>query len=573
MVRLVSAILLLALATPAWAADDVIVNPGRNPSPGFHALFAPDGKTAVTFGSDRSMRVWELDTAKLLAELWIPDGLGQYSDGRWYSLGSIWISPDGKTIAMQYVEPNPSRYRLVLIPVAGPDRGTYRVMGEFPGGLGDVVFSPDGKRVATTSGRSSIVVWEVATGKQVCQMKFDPDMAAQGMSFTPDGTRLTVALPMVNFNGDKHSGISTFDATTGKFLGEIPWRREGLIEDVNSPRWSPDGKTLAVKRTTMELLNADGTRKKAVAPPDPITFPDAGAFDSKGRFLVAWRRNGEYTVRDELAGKEVTRFKQPGEGNWRIQFAADGSRVLLSGDDSLAFHDLTGNAPTTVLPVAERPATTLAWGAGRTLAWGTESVWTGKGRLGHALDFAQLKTVKFDPKDFTRYRAEWDGAKLTHDGYRATATVNGKEVKLAYEPEFDSDDIKAFTLVGPGHAVLATGPGVYGYDTKTGTQVCSYPSGAWVLSPTADGKLFAATYWSVPLVRVFKPGESEPVLTLYTAGTEWVAWTRDGAWFSSEGGATKFAGTLTKPEPGKLRTFAPLDPKNRDADKVKAALK
>ena len=49
---------------------------------------------------------------------------------------------------------------------------------------------------------------------------------------------------------------------------------------------------------------------------------------------------------------------------------------------------------------------------------------------------------KFDPKEITRRRTEWDGVKLTDSGYRAKVTAGGKDVPLDYEPEFDFGDIK-----------------------------------------------------------------------------------------------------------------------------------
>jgi WD40 repeat protein len=561
-------LLLLASASPGIPAD-VVINPGRHPSPGFQTLLASDGKTAVTVGRERCARVWELATGRPLDELWLPEKTGDYSDGRHYAVGPAWLGPDGKTLAMRYTEPNPARHKLVLIPLAGPDRGTYRVVGEFPFAVDSVAFSPDGALVAVSFRGPPVTVWDIATGKKVSEMTFDGDMRAAGMAFTPDGKRLTVALPMVNFNSAKHSGVSTFDVATGKFLGEIPWK-DGPVEQVSSPRWSPDGRTLAINQHTIEFLLPDGTRRATVRPPDFLSFADAAAFDTAGRFLVAWRKNGEYTIRDELAGREVARFRAPAT---RIQFSADGSRALEVGETALVVHDLTGRVRPVSITVANHAPNAIAWKEGPVLAWGHgPDTHKPEQPLQAALDFARLTAIGVDPGGYTRTRKEWGGVMLTDDSYRATATTNGKAVKLDYEPELDSEDIKSTTLVGPEHAVLVTGAGTFGYDTTTGRQVCRYPrAGGWALAAAPDGTRFAANSFWDPLVRVMKPGEPDEVLTLYSWSADWVAWTPDGAWASSER-AEKWAGTLSKPVPGKLPTFVPLDPAKRDPAKVRAAV-
>ncbi|HVL13405.1 MAG TPA: hypothetical protein VM529_12630, partial [Gemmata sp.] len=162
--------------------------------------------------------------------------------------------------------------------------------------------------------------------------------------------------------------------------------------------------------------------------------------------------------------------------------------------------------------------------------------------------------------------------KLVPEGYSAKVTANGKYVPLDYEFEFDWEDIKASTLVGPGHAVLYPGKGTFGYDTNTGKQTTAYTHAAgWSLVPSRDGKLFASTYYPDSAIRIFKPGQSEPVLTLYVVGGEWIAWTPGGAWAASPGGA-KLVGTLSKEEQGKLRTFVPLPKDRHDPAAVKKAL-
>src|SRR5205823_3542210 len=59
-------------------------------------------------------------------------------------------------------------------------------------------------------------------------------------------------------------------------------------------------------------------------------------------------------------------------------------------------------------------------------------------------------------------------------------------------------------------------------------------------------------------VCVYHPGRVEPILTLFAAGREWVAWTPEGYYAASAGGE-KMMGWLTNNGPDKLATFNPAE--------------
>lgn len=562
MPRLLATLLLLPAAASVTAADDVVLNPGRHPVPNVFARLTPDGKTVVTVAADRCVRAWDADTGKRLAEAWLPDHHGDVPNRP-----VAWVSPDGTLAAVPYHTPEEPRGKFLLVPLAGPDVGTFRFAGGQDSDVEQAAFSPDGKRVATLAGWS-VVVWDAATGKKVSEPKLDRDFSYSGLAFTPDGKRLSAFRVQQGYYEKNRSGVSTWNAETGKLANEMLLVRDGRPQ----LEWSPDGRQLAVGAGAgaVRFLLADGTLARVAG--TPADHPHAGAFDSRRRYLAAWRRGDGYLIRDELGGKEVARLAG---AKSVVGFSADGTRAATADDAGVVtVHDLADGKAISRFASGTPLPNAVGWGPGRLLAWGAGPAQYG-GKLAPvsaALDLEKLELVKFDPNEITRRRGESDGVKLTDDGYRAKATAGGKGVPLEYEPEFDFGDIKKTTLVGRGHAVLVTGEGNGGYDTKTGKWVCGYPGGLWELAPSADGKLFAATDIYSPLIRVFRPGERDPVLTLFVSGDEWVAWTPKGAWASSPGGEG-LAGTLPKAGPGKPRAFVPFAKEKRDPDAVKAALK
>ncbi|MBN9122308.1 MAG: WD40 repeat domain-containing protein [Planctomycetes bacterium] len=571
----ISLFAVVACAGGLAAADPIVPNAGRHTSSGFLARASDDGKTVVTLGSEFCVRVWDVATGTQVRELWVNPLLNITE--QW---NVMWLAPDGKTLALRYHTKDEPRGRLALVPLDGPNVGTYRVVGGHPFDVDHVCFSPDGKRIATACKCPPVVVWDVATGKRVCEIQHDADLRASGLAFTPDGKKLTASLPVANVGEDKRSTIATHDAATGKRLSAFE-HGNGTPIDYGRPMWAPDGETLALHRDVLTLREPDGALRRTIGTthtvPGKVTYPVAADFDAKGRLLVAWHESGEWLVRDEIANKDLARIKRPDPlREPRISFTASG-HALVRGSERLAVYDLNAKAPVArEFRVAVPPVAGLGWATGPTLAWGSDArsnTTANVDPLGAALDFDTLRSVPVPAKGVTRRVFEWDGAKIYNEGSRALTVTNGKSVVLDFKAGYDWEGIESATLLGPGYSVASTSDGLITFDSKTGQRLTAHKSdGSAVLSASPGARFFAAAKGYDPLIRVYDPKRAEPVLTVFAAGEEWVAWTPAGAWASSPA-AGKWAGTLTKPAAGKLPTFVPFDPKLRDPDKVKAALK
>src|SRR5262249_37902521 len=73
-----------------------------------------------------------------------------------------------------------------------------------------VAWSPNGKRVATSSFDGTVRLWDPATGKEL--KKLTGHAGAEGVAWTPDGKRV------VSAGIDADLSIRVWDATTGKQL-------------------------------------------------------------------------------------------------------------------------------------------------------------------------------------------------------------------------------------------------------------------------------------------------------------------------------------------------------------------
>src|SRR5262249_24300021 len=145
---------------------------------------APDGKTFASASGDKTVRVWELATGKVLFRL----------EGHTEPVVQVAFSADGKSLAS-----------------AGTD-GTVRLWDPATGKEGrrfeghvnvvwGVAFSPAGRRVTSGSSDGTIRLWDTATGKEVRRIYMEGDKlydraghkhvcCVRSVAFSADGRRI-----------------------------------------------------------------------------------------------------------------------------------------------------------------------------------------------------------------------------------------------------------------------------------------------------------------------------------------------------------------------------------------------
>ncbi len=138
-----------------------------------------DGKRFVTGGSDGSIKIWDVGTAKLAATLGVVHSGG---------VRAIAVSANGKWMATSGVD---KTVKLWDATAAKPT--LLRVLEGHEGPVLTVTFSPDSKRLATGSGLAkkpnAIRVWDVATGKLTYKLAGHED-AVHHLVFHPKSEHL-----------------------------------------------------------------------------------------------------------------------------------------------------------------------------------------------------------------------------------------------------------------------------------------------------------------------------------------------------------------------------------------------
>ncbi len=146
-------------------------------------------------------------------------------------VSSVAFSPDGKYIASWIV--NFGNVEFVDNTIKLRDAVTGKEIKTFGGHtkyVGDVVFSPDSRRLASFENKGTIKVWDVETGKEIMTLKHSG--LTGPLAFSPDGALIA--------SGGTDGMIKLWDAETGAEVMTLRGHHLWIL----SLKFSPDGKRL-----------------------------------------------------------------------------------------------------------------------------------------------------------------------------------------------------------------------------------------------------------------------------------------------------------------------------------------
>ena len=120
------------------------------------------------------------------------------------------------------------------------------------------------------------------------------------------------------------------------------------------------------------------------------------------------------------------------------------------------------------------------------------------------------------------------------------------------------DRVLSYTFLSEERAAVGCDLGLHLVDTQSGRVVRDlrgHTGGVWAVSASNDGRYLLSGSADQTL-RIWSPQRSEPVLSLFFAGDDWIAWTPEGYYAASPGGE-RLVGWHVDHGPEKMADYYP----------------
>jgi WD40 repeat protein len=498
---------------------------------------SPDGRRVITASRDATVRVWDVQTGETLRTFRFPRGPGQEG-----IVQALALSPDGRWLAAAVYPLDKGKDGFPVF-VLEPETG--RVVSVVKGHSNNVTalaFSRDGHFMATGSGDKVIGVYDTRSWKPLAGLRGHTGSISR-IAFSPDGKRL------VSVSYDHVALLWTGDQKQRPFF-EL---RDGTHEP-ESVAWSPDGQTVAVGNSdgTISLWNPDATYRKTLLGLRNNMLWLAFTPDSReilqGGIAPGNLNSERYSpaLVDIATGKERSRFESHTNVVMDGCLSRDGKLALTSGGNDREVLLWRTEDATLVQTFVGRgnAAWAVGWSAdGQSIGWGNTNLVGGERNnppLERTFHLDQLRFGDRPTNDFRR-------AVLTHGSKRLELTPGGemaikegdRTIMVYRDTEASaSDNVYCFTWLPSGLIVVGSQFGLHLFDPAKNRIVHSYAGSTdtnLAVAPSPDGRLFLSVSADM-ILRIWDVEKRDPLLSLFFAGTDWIAWTEEGIYAASPNG-------------------------------------
>lgn len=277
---------------------------------------SPDGRMVASAQNDGNLRLYDIQTARLLNKWPISDG----------GLNAVAFSPMSPVIAMG----GEGGYLYLLDSTTGD---VLLVSERYDGEVNEVAFNADGSLVAVVTSSGEVGVYETATG--ILMREFTPGYNMYTVAFSPDGQTLLV--------GDTTSNLFWWDIGSGELL------LESFVEntDLLYPVFMPDGKHALIANGNGSLDIMDLTTGEITQ--EIVIYQDGGvelALSPDGKYvLIGAASTAQAVLMDTTTWEIVQTYAGFGYDVGAVAFSPDGQDVFL-GMDAAEIHRRSVTPPT-----------------------------------------------------------------------------------------------------------------------------------------------------------------------------------------------------------------------------------
>jgi WD40 repeat protein len=386
-----------------------------------------------------------------------------------------------------------------------------------------VAISPDGKVIASGSGKGTIRLWDADTGREL-RLLTGHNSTIAGLAFSPDGKTLASA------SWDRTARL--WDIASGKIVSTLGGHTQG----VQSVAFSPDGKRLLTTSTDQTAKVWDlATGAEQLQLTGHAGGVPAGAFSHDGKLIATGSVDKTVRLWDATSGKEVRKLEGHGSEVHAVAFSPDDKRLLSGSWDCKGrlwdvatgkpLGDLTQTSGLSGVAFApDGKSVALASGWENVVAvWDVSGAvgkrrWTGK--VNHVF------AVAYSPDGKKVVAAGWDSRVRVWDagtGKESDASRGPGHAGWVNDVGFLADRTTLVSASNDGKVIL--------WDTARGKELRELEAPtprSWCLAVAPDGKTFA-TGGNDQAVSIWDAREGKVTKTLKFEGPiKGIAFSPDG---------------------------------------------
>ena len=271
------------------------------------AAYSPEGTRLVTASDDKTARLWDVASGKLIAVL----------QGHTDTVWSAAFSPDGTRIV---TASNDRTARLWDAATGKP----VAVLEGHADAVSAASFSPDGSRVVTASDDKTARLWDAHSGAAIAVLQGHTGLVTSAM-FSADGTRVVT--------GSTDATARVWDARDGTAIATL----QGHAGWISLAAFSPDNQRIVTASwdNTARLWNAatGAVIAELAGHEGPVI---AAAFSPDGTRLITGSTDATARLWNGATGASIDVLK--GHDDWvtAATFSPDGRHVLTASNDNTA---------------------------------------------------------------------------------------------------------------------------------------------------------------------------------------------------------------------------------------------
>jgi WD40 repeat protein len=521
-------------------------------------VFTPDGSELISASDDKTIRVWDVGTGRIVRT--IRGEIGDGDPGKIYALA---LSRDGRLLAAGGRTGATGQRQ----PIRLYDLNEGTLIGLFQGHDDAVLsldFSPDGDRLVSGSTDDTAIIWDVASRKALHRLsghKGDVNAAR----FTADASGVVTA--------SDDNTLKLWDARDGALISTLTGHQDKVLAIAVSLR---DGQVAsgALDGTIKFWDLVNGRVLKEI---NQGTEVMSLAFSPDGRNLLSGVGRAPYQshVWDAATGNEVASYG--GHDNIVLATALAGNKLAATAggnDNEIHLWDAESGKLVRALLGVGRAIWSVGFSPdGRAIAWGVERPESGElGNLAFSLKLpakdsplGEPKTLRAGAGEFARAVTETGGLSLqtrasgefgyfdlldvVNDGKILATIKRGENAGYAHNAFTFTPDGKA-VISGGGHGFLTA----YDLSGRTLGEFVGHTSDVWAVAVSPDGRWLLSGS-DDQTVRLWNIATHENVASLfYGKNGEWVLWTPQGYYAASPSGDAHVGWHVNEGE-GKLARF------------------